>query len=93
MSEKSSKNPIKVLVPALRFFLNNKNVPQLIGKCLLLFIIPYAYLILCGLVFDMWLKWYFMTTFIFVSLLVLYAIAFCMIALAIILYVRYKVKR
>ncbi len=75
-------------LPGVRFFLQSKNVAALMGKCLLLFVIPYAYLILCGVVFDLWLKWYFMTTFIFVSLIVLYLIALAMVGIAIYLHVK-----
>lgn len=44
---------------------------------------PYAYLMLCGLVFDYWLKMYNMTTFIFFSyaFLQLVGIAFAVISI------------
>lgn len=66
-----------------KFFLNSKGGAALIGKCLLLLVIPYAYLMFCGLVFDSLLKWYFMTGFIFVSLVVLFVLAVGLIVWAI----------
>ncbi len=77
-------------VPGLGFFLRNKTVASLIGKSLLLLIIPYAYLILCGLVFDMWLKMYDMVVFIFISFVSLYAIAFVIIGFAIACFAKRK---
>ena len=73
-------------IPTLRFFqffLNSNGAAALAGKCLLLLVIPYAYLFLCGFVFDAMLKWYFMTGFIFFSLVVLYVLAVGLIVWAI----------
>ncbi len=61
--------------PRLPGFLEAKSIPGLLGRSVLLLVLPYAYLMLCGLVFDHLLKWYFMTGFIFWSLLALYALA------------------
>lgn len=72
----------------VNFLLENSSPLSLVGKCVLMVAIPYAYLIICGLIFDKLLKWYFMTTFIFVSLMVLYLAAFVMIAVAIYRFVR-----
>lgn len=76
--------------PVLRFFVNNSSVGKLIGKSLLLLVIPYAYLFLCGLIFDYLLKWYSMTTFIFFSLIALYVIAVALIVWAIVRFVKKK---
>lgn len=76
----------------LKFFLSSNTLGALIGKCLLMLLIPYAYLFACGLVFDMWLKWYFMTTFIFVSLIILYVIAIALVVIAIRNYKKAKKK-
>jgi hypothetical protein len=76
-----------------RFFLNSKKIGALLVKILLLLIIPYAFLMLCGLVFDYWLRWYFMTNFIFVSLIVLYLIAFTLIVWAVARYINNSKKR
>lgn len=67
-----------------RFFLNSKSGAAMLGKGLLLLVIPYAYLMACGLVFDYLLKWYFMTGFIFVSLIALYLLALCLIVWAVV---------
>ena len=77
-------------VKGLKFFLNSRSLGALIGKCILLLLIPYAYLFLCGAVFDALLKWYFMTTFIFFSLIFLYIIAILLIVWAIVRYNRRK---
>lgn len=76
--------------PVLRFFVNSSSVGKLVGKSLLLLVIPYAYLFLCGFLFDYLLKWYFMTTFIFVSMVLLYVIALALIVWAVIRFVREK---
>ena len=65
----------------IEFLLACKNVKVLIGKSILYLVIPYAYLFLCGILFDALLKWYFMTTFIFFSLIGLYIVAIVFIVL------------
>ena len=72
------------------FFLDSTSVGQLIGKCVLLLVIPYAYLILCGLIFDKWLKMYTMVPFIFYSLIALYVAAVVVIIWAVVRFVRRK---
>lgn len=72
------------------FLLACKNVKVLIGKSVLYLIIPYAYLFLCGILFDTLLKWYFMTTFIFFSLIALYIVAIVLIVLMCIRFFREK---
>lgn len=73
-----------------RFFLNSTSVGALVGKSILLLVIPYAYLFLCGAIFDALLHWYFMTPFIFYSLIALYVIALALIIWAIVRYSRRK---
>ncbi len=67
--------------PSLVSRLMPKTGGGLVLRTVLLLVIPYAYLMLCGLVFDMLLKWYFMTGFIFYSLITLYVIAIVLIVL------------
>ncbi len=87
MSKKKTENKKRLRdVRGFRFFLQNKTVGQLVGKSILLLVIPYAYLFLCGFIFDRLLRWYFMTTFIFVSLIVLYILAIAMIVGAVKVY-------
>ena len=77
-------------VKGLRWFLNSEAVGPLVLKCVVLILIPYVYLFLCGAIFDALLRWYFMTPFIFFSMIVLYVIAIAMIVWAIIRYCRRK---
>ena len=56
--------------------LTAKSKGGMILRIIILLVIPYAYLMLCGLIFDRLLHLYGMTTFIFISLIVLYAAAF-----------------
>ncbi len=74
----------------MSFLLECKNLKVLIGKSILYLIIPYAYLFLCGAIFDALLKWYFMTTFIFFSLIALYAAAIVLIVLMCVRYFKKK---
>ncbi|NCB75151.1 MAG: hypothetical protein EOM51_10475 [Clostridia bacterium] len=73
-----------------RFFLNSGGARALVLKSLLLLAIPYAYLMLCGLLFDYLLKWYFMTVFIFVTLVIFYLIAIVLIVWAVNRYLKQK---
>lgn len=73
-----------------RFFLNSRKALALILKIILMLVIPYAYLMLCGLIFDHFLKWYFMTNFIFVSLILLFLIALILSIWAIVRFIIYK---
>ena len=70
-------------IPPIRFLLNSETGMGLFGKCVLMLVIPYVYLLLCGVIFDYLLKWYFMTTFIFVSLILFYLVALVLIGIAI----------
>lgn len=72
------------------FLLICKNVKMLVLKSLLYLVIPYVYLFLCGFIFDMLLKWYFMTTFIFFSMIALYLVAIVLIVLMIVRFLREK---
>ena len=73
----------------MNLLLECKNLKSLIVKSIVLILIPYAYLFVCGLVFDALLKWYFMTTFIFFSMVALYIAA---IVLIILMCIRYSKK-
>ena len=53
-------------------------------RIVIMLVIPYAYLMLCGLVFDRWLYMYQMTKFIFWSLMALWAVAVVLSVLCII---------
>ncbi len=64
----------------------------LVLRCILLLVGPYAYLMLCGLVFDYLLKWYFMTDFIFYSLIVLWVAAIIWVIVLILRFVKAKRK-
>jgi len=50
-----------------RWILNPKTGKGLTLHIILDLIVPYLYLLLCGLVFDKWLRLYNMTTFVFFS--------------------------
>ena len=94
-NSKNKKNSKKSKKPDKRggFFLNSPSVGGLVLRCVILLLIPYAYLLLCGLVFDKWLKLYRMTPFIFYSLIVLYVIAIVVIILAIVRFVRTRRRK
>ena len=64
----------------------------IILRIIILLAIPYAYLMLCGLIFDWWLRMYELTTFIFYSLMVLYAAALALIVISIVWTVQYHKK-
>ena len=57
-------------------------------RIVLALVIPYAYLMLCGLVFDKWLHAYGMTTFIFFSYAFLALLGVAMIVLCIVSFVK-----
>lgn len=80
------KEKLKTLagMKGFRYFLNSNSVGALVKKSVLLLLIPYAYLFVCGAVFDALLRWYFMTPFIFFSMIALYIIAISMIIWAIV---------
>ena len=69
--------------------LDCKDLKSLIAKSVLYLLIPYAYLFICGFLFDMLLKWYFMTMFIFFSMAALYIVA---IVLIVCMCIRYRKK-
>ena len=62
-------------------------------RIIILIIIPYAYLMLCGLIFDWWLHMYNMTDFIFYSLIVLAVAALVMIGFCIYWFVKRDKKQ
>ena len=75
------------------FFMNSKKPGELVLKCILLLVIPYAFLLLWGLVFDGWLKLYGLRGFIFYFVIVLYVAALALIAIAIVKFVRTRGKK
>ena len=75
------------------FFLNSESVLELVLKSALLLVIPYLYLLFCGLVFDKWLKLYSLTSFIFWSLIVLYIAAAAIIIYAVVRFVGGRRKK
>lgn len=93
IKNKEKKSIGSIISGVRNFFLINKTFGKLVLKIILMLAIPYIYLLLCGLIFDSLLKWYFMTTFIFISLLVLYFIALVMIIIAVRNYFRKGNKR
>jgi len=68
--------------------LTAKKVGGLILRIIIMLVIPYIYLIICGLVFDKWLHMYDMTSFIFWSLMALWFIAVIFSILAIVWFVK-----
>ena len=58
----------------------------LVLRIVILLAIPYAFLMLCGLIFDTWLHLYGATTYIFFALIALYAAALVLIVLSIVWY-------
>lgn len=67
-----------------------KNGKDLALSIVLGLLAPYAYLMLCGLIFDRWLRLYGMTTFIFFSYAVLQALGIAVVILSIRSYLRKK---
>ncbi len=61
----------------------HKTLGQLVLKSVMYLLIPYIYLFACGFVFDYLLNWYWMTTFIFVSLCVFALIAIALVVMSI----------
>ena len=80
----------------MKKFLNKLTHP-LTGKGLALrivlsLVIPYSYLLLCGLIFDSWLHAYNMTTFIFFSYVAFTLIGLVILVLSIVNYCKSKKK-
>lgn len=67
----------------LYFLTHSRTLKALIGKIILMLAIPYAYVFLCGAIFDAWLHMPKMVYFIFFSMLALYAIAVFLIVCAV----------
>ncbi len=63
---------------------------KLVLKSVLYLLIPYIYLFACGFVFDYLLHWYWMTTFIFISLCVFALIAIGLVVASIVKFNRKK---
>ncbi len=73
-----------VISSPFRFLINRGRSFGTLGIILTviaLLVIPYGYVWLCGLVFDLWLKLYDAVVFIFVSLIVLLVLNIAMICL------------
>lgn len=70
------------------FFTHSTSVGKLIGKSILMLLIPYAYLFVCGFVFDYLLKWYGATLYIAISLGIFWLIAVILIIYSIIWYIK-----
>lgn len=85
MAKGKKTNPYKADKAAskkgFKNLLTAKSLLGLVVRIVILMIIPYAYLMLCGLVFDWWLHMYEMTNFIFYSLIVLAVAAVVLIIL------------
>ena len=83
MGENKDTKPTKTFFVKIKELLTAKSVGGVIVRIIILLAIPYAYLMLCGLIFDKWLRLYQATTFIFISLCVLYVIAIVLCILTI----------
>ena len=70
-----------------------KSVGALVARIVIMLAIPYAYLMLCGLIFDKWLHMYKATGFIFWSLMTFWAIALALSVLSVIWYVKSRQEK
>lgn len=75
-----------VLGKSFKGLTEHASVKSLVVKSIIYLIVPYVYIFVCGLIFDVLLKWYFMTTFIFVSMCVLWILAIVLIVISIVKY-------
>lgn len=66
----------------------NHSVKSLLLKSICMLLAPYVYLFVCGFIFDMLLKWYFMTTFIFVTLCLFALLAVTLIVVSVVKFVK-----
>ena len=80
----------KSFMQKIKKLLTAKSVGGVIVRIIILLAIPYAYLLLCGLIFDKWLRLYQATTFIFISLCILYLIAIVLCVLTVKWYLEAK---
>ena len=92
IEEKTVRKPAKKK-KTLKEILTAKSVGGLILRIVILLAIPYAFLMLCGLIFDKWLKMYNMTTPIFIALCILYAIAIALCICSIVWFNKAKKSR
>lgn len=78
-------------------FLHRLTRPQsgkgLALRIVLSLVVPYVYLLLCGLVFDRWLRMYSMTTFIFFSYVTFALIGLIVLVASIVNYVKMKKRK
>ena len=77
-------------LPVIRFFVNSKSVGVLILKILLMILIPFAFLFLCGFIFETLLMYFGATLGIFIGWIALIVINLFFIVLAVIRFSRYK---
>ena len=78
------------LALAFKRLTTHKNMGWLVLKSVIYLLIPYAYLFLCGFLFDYLLGWYWMTTFIFLSLCVLFLLALVLVVVSVVKFIRRK---
>lgn len=88
--EQSMKNVKDTLGGVFTRLTTHKTVGWLILKSVIYLLIPYAYLFLCGFLFDYLLGWYGMTTFIFLSLCVLAVLALILVVVSVIKFMKKK---
>ena len=81
--EEKTEEKKKTFLEKIKELLTAKSVGGIVVRIIILLAIPYAYLMLCGLIFDKWLRLYQATTFIFISLCVLYVIAIVLCVLTV----------
>lgn len=87
------KKTFKDFMKGIEIKLTRKSVLGLIGQILLiLVVIPEAFLMICGLIFDKWLKLYELTTVIFIVWAIILVIAIFLTVKSIIWYVNSKKK-
>jgi len=91
IKEKAPKKTFKDFMADVETKLTRKTVGGLIGQILLIFIvIPEAFLMICGLIFDKWLKLYQLTTVIFIVWAIILIIAIYLSVKSIIWYNKNK---
>ena len=90
MSKEKKKNPYKKKQEkkGLAGFLTAKTPLGMVLRIVLPPVIAYAYLMLCGLIFDWWLHKYNMTNFIFYSFVTLAALAIIFVIVSVILTIK-----
>lgn len=90
MSSKMKKSNEVQKKRGFKNLLTAASIGTLVLRIVILLVIPYAYLMLCGLIFDRWLHMYGMTNFIFFSLIALYVVAVVLVVLCIVWFIKNK---